>query len=744
MNDNQTAIHTFHIPALHCPEEHQLIEKGLRGMEGLRGTRADYLSRTLRIEVDARGADAQAIEVRLRQIGFPGQHGDPQPAIRAPRPTLAATMGWSTLVAGALLVLAGVLYWVDIFPGIVPGMLLVATATAGWNVLRAAWRALRLRSIDMNVLMTIAAAGAIATGELFEAATAMFLFAVSLWLESYTLASARRAVQSLVQLAPAVAHRLCQHAHVAVPDGERTCHHSEHHHVTDIDPSEIRVHDLLLVKPGERMPSDGIVTSGSSLVNEAPITGESMPVEKEAGSSVFAGSLNGEGSLEIRASTTADQSTLAHVARLVEQAQASRSPTERFVDQFARRYTPMVIGIALLIAFGPPVLSWWGVGWAAAVPGREWLHRGLVLLVIACPCAFVISIPVTILCGLHQATRLGLLVKGGEFLEWAGKLRCVAFDKTGTLTESAPQLVDVRAVPGISTDEVLRVAAALEMASEHPLARVIVSAARERLGAVARADVVVTSRGSGVDGRVDGEHCFVGSARQALQRTGLAELPEALSSTTAGLTVAAVVRQGRLLGALYLSDSVRPDAQATVAELRQLRVESIVMLTGDSRATADRIAADVQIDDIHAELLPQDKVRLVEELVSRHDAVAMVGDGVNDAPALAAARVGVAFGTTASDTALETADVVSLSPHLRRIADFVRLGRRTRLILAQNITLALSIKAAVLCLALAGLGTLWAAVAADVGASMLVVLNGMRLLQRVQWTTAPPDFRGFL
>lgn len=739
MSVTHLTTHTFFIPALDCPEEYALIDKGLAQLPGVQGTSPDYLGRALRVQFDPAEVDVTLIEGQLRQIGFPSQ---PQTSSATPSSAgvLAATpVRWSTIIAGALLVAAGALYLARAPWQVFGPLLLASTVLSSWHIVRAALRALRLRAVDMNVLMTIAATGAIATGDWFEAATAMFLFAFSLWLESYTLARARQAVRSLVQLTPAVAHRLCAHDHGSHRHcgHEHVCGHADHHDVMDIHLDEIRTTDLLLVRPGERIPVDGRIVAGQSAVNEAPITGESIPIDKVVGDSVFAGSLNGEGSLELRATRTAGDSTLAHIGRLVEQAQAARSPTERFVDKFARYYTPFVVLSALLIALGPPALANLGVDLFEGIPFREWLHRGLVLLVIACPCALVISTPVTIVCGLHQATRLGLLVKGGEFLERAGQLRCIAFDKTGTLTEGRPKVIAVHPLASGDPDEVLRLAAALESESEHPLAAAIVAAARAQGLPPLRAQRARALRGAGVEGELDGAMCFVGSVDYALQVTGRKDLPIDLSRGPAGTTVAIVGRDRKVVGAIYLADEPRPDAATALAELRQLQVES-VMLTGDSRATAERIGAELGIPTIHAGLLPQDKVRVVEKLVSQLDDVAMVGDGVNDAPALAASRLGIALGTEASATALETADVVSFSPHLGRVAAFVRLGRATREVLFQNIAFAITIKAGVLLLAAFGLGTLWAAVIADVGASVIVVFNGMRLLRPVDSTAGQP------
>jgi Cd2+/Zn2+-exporting ATPase len=564
----------------------------------------------------------------------------------------------------------------------------------------------------MNALMTIAAIGALGLREWFEAATAMLLFNVSLWLERSSMDRARRAVQGLVQLTPAVAHRIDA-------DG-----------LHDVHPDELDVGERVLVKPGERIPVDGVVVAGESAVNQATITGESMPVERTSGDDVYAGTHNAEGALEVRVGKPAAESTLAHIARQVEQAQVHRAPTARFVDQFARRYTPVVIVLAVLIAFGPPLVTGAALG--------AWIHRSLVLLVIACPCALVISTPVTIVLGLYQAARRGMLIKGGEHLERAGRVTAVAFDKTGTLTTGEATVIEIVPQAGVTEDEVLRVAASLEQASDHPLAKAILAAARDRrLDLTAVADFSAV-RGFGVQGTLDGERCFVGSPRMlrdagkpiAIAPALDGDAARQLLSVNGTATIALVGTSSRLLGAIHLADPPRTEAARAIAELHALRIQPLMMLTGDSRAVAGAIARELGIDEVHAELLPDDKVREVGALAKRVPHLAMVGDGVNDAPALAAAHLGIALGSTASDVARETADVVILSPRLERVSELVRLGRRCRRLLAQNIVLALAIKAMVLLLAMADWATMWMAVAADVGASLLVIANGMRLVGR--------------
>ncbi|HEY2761636.1 MAG TPA: heavy metal translocating P-type ATPase, partial [Pirellulales bacterium] len=461
---------TFNIPALDCPDELALIERRLRGVPGIARFVPDYLSRQLHVEFDPAQTDAASIVQIVSAAGFPAQIALPvsemQPSAaadenvaRPPRSMIAA--GLLLLAAAVVRLIVGATIWP------IAALAIAATIVAGVSVATAAWRAIRLRGLDMNVLMTVAAAGAIGIGDYFEAATAMFLFAVSLWLERLSLARAQRAIRSMLELTPNVAHRLSQLG--ASAEGE-----------IDINQSELQIGDRVLVRPGERIPADGQVHSGESAVNQAPITGESTPVEKQPGDRIFAGTLNGEGSLVFTVTRAASDSTLAHIGRLVNAARASRSPTERFVDVFARRYTPTVIALALALMIGPPLLALAGSHWASSVSTLDWVQRGLVLLVIACPCALVISTPVTIVSGLHQAARSGILVKGGEFLEKAGKIRTVALDKTGTVTTGAMEVVSIDVFNGVSADEVLRLAAVLEQHSEHPLARAISSAAAQR------------------------------------------------------------------------------------------------------------------------------------------------------------------------------------------------------------------------------------------------------------------------
>lgn len=726
------------IPALDCPEELALIQKGLSGCRGIESLSPNFLHRSLTVTFDADQIAPAAIAEQLRNIGFPPEAA----AERSSAPEVVRPLRTTMWLSGVLLAAAVACQILAIDSSWIPFFSMASCILSGWPVTKAAWRALRLWRLDMNALMVIAAVGAIATaprtGEWTEAPTALFLFGLSLWLESYSLGRARKAVQTLIEIAPTVAHRLgpspgCHHKAAM----DHVAHEAEQDKIEDIPTDRVHLGERILVRPGERVPVDGVVIAGESAMNESTITGESAPEDFSTGDIVFAGSMNGEGALELRVTKPAHESTLAHIARLVEQAEAARSPTERFVDAFARRYTPAVILLAIVVACGPPLAARLGileVGVTASNVWFDWLHRGLVLLVIACPCALVISTPVTIVCGLRQATKFGLLVKGGQFLELAGKIDCVAFDKTGTLTEANPRVVQIRPLSNASADEILTIAASLETKSEHPLARAIVEAATDRHLPLRVVEQFTVHRGAGVQGSIAGETYFVASRRFFVANQVDGALPDehaaALNNKISAMQIC-VGTQRKLLGEILLDDEPRSDAAQAVSELHALGISPIVMLTGDSRAAAQRVAERTSVDEFHAELLPADKVEQLRCLASRHHCLAMVGDGVNDAPALATASVGIAFGSHASATALETADVVVLSRHLTRIPELIRLGRRTRALLRQNIAIAIGIKLAVLLLAVLGHANLWLAVGADVGASMVVIFNGMRLLRRV-------------
>lgn len=587
----------------------------------------------------------------------------------------------------------------------VRGLYLTAILCGVWMVLPKAWHALRSLRPDMNLLMVVAVAGAVVIGEWFEAATVSFLFALSLLLESWSVGRARRAVEALMDLSPPTA-RL-----------------KETGRSREVPVAQVPMKSLIIVKPGERIPLDGRVVRGSSEVNQAPITGESMPVSKHADEEVFAGTINGDGTLEIRTTKAAADTTLAHIIRLVSEARSKRSAAEQWVDHFARWYTPAVMVLAALLFILPPIV--FAQSWSV------WFYRALVLLVIACPCALVISTPVSIVAALAAAARNGILIKGGSFMELPARLKAIAFDKTGTLTRGLPVVQKIVSLSGHDERELLELASALEANSNHPIARAILDAAHRRGISVTPAEDFRLLQGKGAIARFKGKTIWLGSHR-LLEERGL-ETPaihqQLMVMSSEGHTVVAVGNESHVCGLISVADSVRPGAAELIADLRRLGLQRIIMMTGDNEPTAKAIAAQLGVTEVHAELLPQDKVRMVEELVAQLEDVAMVGDGVNDAPALARATIGIAMGAAGSDAAIEAADIALMSDDLSKLPWLIRHSRRTLSIIRQNIAFALIIKAMIAAMTLFGYASLWAAIAADVGASLLVVFNGLRLLR---------------
>ncbi len=595
----------------------------------------------------------------------------------------------------------------DGVPAVAQGLYLLAIVAGGWLVAPKAWLALRHLRPDMNLLMTVAVSGAVGIGEWLEAATVAFLFAVSGALESWSVGRARRAVEALMDLSPATAR-------VREESGEERQLRAE----------DVPVGAVFVVRPGEKIPLDGTVTAGRSEVDQAPITGESLPVSKGAGDSVLAGTINGSGALEVRSRRPAGETTLARMIRLVEEARSRRAPSERWVERFARVYTPAVMALALLVAVLPPLVlagSW-----------EAWFYRALVLLVIACPCALVISTPVSVVAAMAAAARHGVLIKAGAHVEAPARLSAVAFDKTGTLTRGEPSVVEVKPLGACGEPRLLERAAALGARSGHPLAQAILRYTEDRGVAVRPAADVRSLPGKGVAGSLEGEPLWLGSQRYLEERgqaTGevLAQL-EAMSS--AARTVVVVGGGEHVWGLIAIADRVRAEAREALAELRRLGIGRLIMLTGDNAGTAGAIARQLGLDEARAELLPADKVAAVERLVAEVGRVAMVGDGVNDAPAMGRATLGIAMGSAGSDAAIESADIALMSDDLRKLPWLVRHSRRTLRVIRQNVTFALGIKLVVFALAGLGHATLWMAIAADMGASLLVIANGLRLLRR--------------
>jgi Cd2+/Zn2+-exporting ATPase len=599
---------------------------------------------------------------------------------------------------------------------LVIGLALAAILSGGLDTLKKGWIALRNFSLNMNFLMSLAVIGAAVIGQWPEAAVVIFLFALAEMIEALSLDRARNAIKGLMAMAPDLAT-------VQGAGGEWR----------EIATGEVALAALIRVKPGARVPLDGVVTEGQTTINQAAITGESMPVEKQAGDQVFAGTINERGSFVYRVSALQANSTLARIIKSVQQAQGERAPTQRFVDQFARYYIPAVVLAALLVAALPPLLMG-----AAFYP---WLYKALVLLVIACPCALVISTPVTVVSGLAAAARNGVLIKGGVYLEMGRKIKALALDKTGTLTLGKPRVTDVQLVQPVAAGDgsrllqLQRLAASLASRSDHPVSGAVAAhwQGLGHAGNLFEVSAFEALTGRGVQGSIDGRQFYLGNHRLVHEMDICSPALEARLSAleSEGKTTVVLCSATEPLLILAVADTVRDIAAEAVARLHAVGVEA-VMLTGDNAHTAQAIAAQVGISDARGDQLPQDKRDAINDLRARYGCVGMVGDGINDAPALAQADIGFAMGAAGSDTALETADVALMDDDLRKIADFIRLSKKTHTVLMQNITLALGIKAIFLVLALTGEATLWMAVFADMGASLLVVFNGLRLLRALR------------
>jgi Cd2+/Zn2+-exporting ATPase len=624
-----------------------------------------------------------------------------------PKPTGVRIRGWLTGIAAGLVVMACLIGWLTPFPEWTVPLFVVAALVGSVFPAQRAWQSITRGSLDINVLMVVAVAGAMAIGEFEEAAMVVSLFAAAQWLEAQSLDRARQAIGKLIGLGP---------TDVLVRDdaGERRVD------IERVDPGA-----LMIVRPGEKFALDGIVRNGRSDVNQAPITGESLPVEKLEGDEVFAGTINGHGALTVAVTRRRADTTLARIVHLVESAQAKRAPLQLFIDRFAAWYTPAVVILAILVATVPVLV--------AAQPFDVWLYRALVLLVVSCPCALVISTPVSIVSALAGAAQQGVLVKGGVHLERLARVRVVAFDKTGTVTTGRLTLDAVHPLPGYHADDVVMLAASVESQSEHPIAAAILASARARGASLQSVENVRALPGLGVEGDLRGDRgdyqVVCGTPRLFNERGGITPAVSALAQDVIkhGMSPVLVARNGTIVGVLGVTDRPKADAAAVVAELRAQGVSRVAMITGDHDAAARATGSQVGVDDVRSGQLPQDKVTAIENLRHTHGAVAMVGDGVNDAPALAAADVGIVMGAMGSDAALETADIALMTDELSNVPYTIRLSHATLANIRANVAISIALKAAFVVLAVAGVATLWMAVLADTGASALVVANAVRL-----------------
>ncbi|AIP72368.1 heavy metal translocating P-type ATPase [Burkholderia pseudomallei] len=709
----------FRIMQMDCPTEETLIRKKLSAMSEVAALEFNLMQRMLAVE-HVPGAEA-GIAAAIRSLGMTPEQADAGASGRGalPAPADAPRPWWPLAVAGVAAAASEAATWLQLPVWLAAALALAAVATCGLGTYRKGWIALTNGNLNINALMSIAVTGAMAIGQWPEAAMVMVLFTVAELIEARSLDRARNAIQSLMRLAPDTVT-------LRQPDGTWQ----------PVDAAQVALGAIVRVKPGERIGLDGEIVAGRSTVNQAPITGESLPVEKIEGDAVYAGTINEAGSFEYRVTAVASNTTLARIIHAVEEAQGAKAPTQRFVDSFARVYTPIVFAIALVVAIAPPLVldgAW-----------RDWIYRALVLLVIACPCALVISTPVTIVSGLAAAARRGILVKGGVYLEQGRRLAWLALDKTGTITRGKPVQTDfeMRAAD-VDAALVRGLAARLAARSDHPVSQAVAaaSAAQAGVGGAPRAkpasfaDVADFEAipGRGVRGKIDGVPYWLGNHRLVEELDCCTSALEARLDELErqGKTVVMLIDGARVLGLFAVADTVKDTSRAAVAELHALGIKT-AMLTGDNPHTAQAIAQQVGIDDARGNQLPQDKLAAVEALAAGGRAVGMVGDGINDAPALARADIGFAMGAMGTDTAIETADVALMDDDLRKIPAFVRLSRATHRVLVQNIAFALAVKAVFVGLTVAGMGTMWMAVFADAGASLIVVGNGLRLLRRGQ------------
>lgn len=733
---SQQDTFVFEIQGMDCPSCARSLESGVAQLDGVSGCNLSFSTAKLHVTGVVSSSD---IVARVRELGYnvADSKAAPNQTHEQLRPSNFIRFLWQRLdtrlaLLGAVLIMPGIILgeFLGIDHPLVNLSAVLALLVAGGPIARSGWRSLWIsREVTINALMILAAVGAVFIGAYVEAGTVIVLFAIGEALEGYSASRSRDAIRSLMQLAPREATRRETH------DGQVIERH--------VPIEDLRIGDIIVVKPGEHIPMDGQVITGASAVNQAPITGESRLIEKTVGAEVFASSVNGEGSLEIEVTRRAEDTTISRLIALVEEAQEQRAPAQRFIDRFAAYYTPAVVGLAALVAIVPPLF--FGQPFLNPTPDTfGWLYRALALLVVACPCALVISTPVSIISAISNAARNGVLIKGGVHLETLSRVRAMAFDKTGTLTLGQPTVVEVRSTTCTPTgddprcadcDDLVALASAVERRSEHPLAYAIVAEAQRR-GVAQRypaAEMVTALAGQGVRGQVADRPVLIGSHRYFEDAVPHTAEHCAFADTAAarGHTSMMVGVDGAYRGAITVADTVRSSGRSALAQLKRDGIAALVMLTGDNQSAAQKVADAVGVTEMHSDLLPADKVDAVKALRDRYGVVAMVGDGINDTPALATADVGIAVGGASGGVAqaMETADITLMNDDLRRLPFVLRVSRAAMGTIQANVIFSIGVKLAFVGLALFGLGTMWMAVLVDVGASVLVTLNGMRLLR---------------
>lgn len=699
---------TFRVAGMDCGDEITAIKNALSCPEVVT-VNANIMAATLEVE-HAASLSTEFIRRKIESTGVKVSESTGPGAASVNKTRL------SLVVASGVLLTLGLFFQFFLkFNTVLPFVFGLSTIVSGVLVFPKAWRAVKQRQLDMNVLMTIASAGAFFVQEYSEAATVVFLFSFAELLEAYSVVRARTAIREVLNLTPLKA---------TLVDTNGISR--------EVSLEEVTVGDRILIKTGDRIPVDGEIIKGASLVNQAPLTGESVPVEKSIGDHVFAGTINDTGVLEIRALTLFSNSKVSQIIRLIEEAQRAKAPSERFVDSFAKIYTPVVFLLAILTLTIPPLFL--GGTWS------DWFYRALVLLVIACPCALVISTPVSIVSGLTAMARRGVLVKGGAFLEALGRIRAIALDKTGTITEGKPKVQKIMVVNSYSEKAILEVAASIESLSSHPLAQAIVDKAKQSNISLKDVTDFKTVLGKGAEAKIDGHEYFLGNHRFA-HELGVCgpELESILAKLEAQSYSVIVVGHrphhkcdGEVFGVVALGDTIRANARKAISDLHALGIEKVIMLSGDNQRTASAIASQAGVDEAIGDLLPEDKVNQIKTLIKNYRTVAMIGDGVNDAPALAQADIGIAMGGIGTDTAIETSDVTLMQDDLEQVSAAVKLGKQALSVIRFNIGFALATKLGFLALAFLGYANLWLAVLADTGVSILVILNALRLLKRAE------------
>lgn len=716
----------YRIKGLDCSEEVAILKQEIGRKDGIRELEFDVLNARMTVTFDPQTISEQQI---IDSVNSTGMTAIPwQKRVESRPESFWQRKGRliMTCLSGAFLLVGFAAHWYfhrnffdvllgglgeeHITPWVSIAFYICALAAGAWFVIPKAIFAVKKLRPDMNFLMVVAIIGAMILGEWFEGAMVSFLFALSLLLEHWSVERSRRAIGNLLEMAPKTAR----------------CRDSQSGQVRQVPVEDIAVGAIVIVRPGEKIPLDGIVLSGSTTVNQAPITGESMPVKKNVEDEVFAGTINQDGAIEIKATKAASDTTLARIIHMIEEAQSRRAPSQQWVDKFASYYTPAMMILATMIAVLPPLL--FSADWS------DWIYRGLVILVIACPCALVIATPVSIVSALTASARNGVLIKGGVFIEIVGHLKAIALDKTGTLTFGRPEVQEIIPLNNHTMEELLATAAALEANSEHPLAKAILQKADSQNIAINAAKDFQAIKGKGAEGRIDGRLFWIGNHRLMHERGE--DTPDVhkkvLEFEDAGHTVVAIGNGDHVCGIISIADSVRPQARNAISAIKKVGIEHVVMLTGDNTGTAKAIADKIGVDDYRAELLPEDKVNAIKSLLNEYGQVAMVGDGINDAPALATSTCGIAMGAMGTDAALETADIALMSDELEKIPWLIYKSRNTLKIIKQNIAFSLGLKLVFITLTLFGLASLWMAIAADTGATLLVTFNALRLLKTVK------------